>query len=127
MSGSAVGVQAKIRALVPQAIYTHCYNHKLNLIVVDSVKNIPLVGEFFTVLQQLYVFVSGSAIHPVFLDMQTSNAKLELKSLSETRWSCQHASCLAVQQTLPAILQLWSTSLWLITAVQSDPCRRLLF
>ena len=27
MSESAAGVQAKIRALVPQAIYTHCYNH----------------------------------------------------------------------------------------------------
>ena len=27
MSGSAAGVQTKIRALVPQAIYTHCYNH----------------------------------------------------------------------------------------------------
>ena len=85
MSGSAAGVQAKIRALVPQAIYTHCYNHELNLIVVDYVKNIPLVGEFFAVLQQLCVFVSGSAIHPVILDMQTSNAKLKLKSLSETR------------------------------------------
>ena len=89
---------------MPQAIYTHCYNHQLNLIVVDSVKNIPLVAEFFAILQQLYVFVSGSAIHPVFLEMQTSNVKLELKRSSETRWSCQHASCLAVQKTLPAIL-----------------------
>lgn len=104
MSGCAAGVQAKIRELVPQAIYTHCYNHQLNLIVVDSVKNIPLVAEFFAILQQLYVYISGSAIHPVFLDMQTSNVKLELKRLSETRWSCQHASCLAVQKTLPAIL-----------------------
>ena len=62
------------------------------------------MAEFFAILQQLYVFVSGSAIHPVFLEMQTSNVKLELKRLSETRWSCQHASCLAVQKTLPAIL-----------------------
>ena len=36
--------------------------------------------------------------------MQTSNVKFELKRLSETRRSCQHASCSAVQQTLPAML-----------------------
>ena len=72
MSGSVAGhadVQAKIRALVHQAIYTQCYNHQLNLIVVHSVKNNPLVAKVFEIIQQLYVFVSGSAIHPVFLDM----------------------------------------------------------
>jgi len=104
MSGCVAGVQAKIRAVVSQAIYTHCYNHQLNLIVVDCVKNIPLVAEFFVILQQLYVFISGSAVHPVFLNMQSGNLKLELKRLSDTRWSCQHASCLAVLQCLPAVL-----------------------
>ena len=44
MSGSVAGVQAKIRALVPQEIYTHCYNHQLNLILMNSVKNIPFSG-----------------------------------------------------------------------------------
>ena len=108
MSGCAAGVQAKVRALVPQAIYTHCYNHQLNLILVDCVHNIPFVAEFFALLQQLYVFISGSAVHPIFLNMQSAvmdvNTKLELKRLSDTRWCCQHASCFAVLQTFPAIL-----------------------
>ena len=55
VSESPAGVQAKIRALIPQAIYIHCYNDQLNLIVVDSVKNIPLVAEFFELIQQLCV------------------------------------------------------------------------
>ena len=55
MRGSPAGVQAKIRALVPQAIYTHCYEYQLNLIVVDSVKNITLVAEFLELIQQLCV------------------------------------------------------------------------
>ena len=36
--------------------------------------------------------------------MQSGNLKLELKRLSDARWSCQHASCLALLQCLPAVL-----------------------
>ncbi|XP_034547876.1 zinc finger MYM-type protein 1-like [Notolabrus celidotus] len=35
MSGCNNGVQEKLRKEVPQAIYIHCYGHKLNLVLVD--------------------------------------------------------------------------------------------
>lgn len=107
MSGANAGVQAKFRELVPQAIYTHCFAHRLNLALVDSLKNVDLASEFFAVLQKLYVYLSGSFTHQVFLQAQKDHMKdkrpVELKRLSDTRWACQHAACVAISEALPAI------------------------
>jgi len=54
MSGKVNGVQTIFQRQVPQAIYTHCYNHRLNFVVVDICKNIPEVKMFFILLQQIY-------------------------------------------------------------------------
>ena len=45
MSGRLSGVQARIRKLCPQAIYMHCFAHRLDLVLVDCSKNV----EFFSV------------------------------------------------------------------------------
>ncbi|XP_060855121.1 zinc finger MYM-type protein 1-like [Metopolophium dirhodum] len=42
MSGHLNGVQSKIKDFYPCAIYTHCMAHQLNLIVVDTCKNIKV-------------------------------------------------------------------------------------
>ncbi|XP_071844931.1 zinc finger MYM-type protein 1-like [Apostichopus japonicus] len=108
MSGANAGVQAKFREVVPQAIYTHCFAHRLNLTLVDSLKSVNLCSEFFAILQKLYVFLSGSFTHQVFLQAQKEYLKdkhpVELKRLSDTRWACQHAACVAVSEALPAVI-----------------------
>lgn len=47
MSGSLSGVQTRFRQLVPQAIYIHCFAHRLNLALVDCVTGMQGVAEFF--------------------------------------------------------------------------------
>lgn len=42
MSGCLGGVQSKIKQIYPNAIYTHCMAHRLNLVVVDMCKNIKV-------------------------------------------------------------------------------------
>ena len=54
------GVQQRIRDLVPQACYIHCYAHCLNLVLVDCAKSIVHASEFFSLLQSLYIFISSS-------------------------------------------------------------------
>lgn len=66
MSGHQNGVQAIFQKEVPKALYTHCYNHRLNLVIVDVCKNIPEIEQFITLLQQLYNFVSRSTVHMIF-------------------------------------------------------------
>jgi len=42
MSGKRNGVPAKLQTQHPQAIYTHCMAHRVNLVVVDMCKNIEV-------------------------------------------------------------------------------------
>jgi len=69
MRGHIHGVQALFRKEVPQALYTHCANHRLNLVLVNVTKNIEKVEEFFNFLQELYVFMSSSIVHNKFIDL----------------------------------------------------------
>lgn len=107
MSGKYTGVQELFKQEVPHAVYVHCYAHRLNLVLVDCVHNIEPVARCFEVVQQLYNFFSGSVVHDIFLQKQRakSGRLFELKKLSDTRWSCQHAALTAIINTLPVILE----------------------
>ena len=58
MSGCNAGVQAVIQAQFPQAVYVHCYAHRLNLVLVDVVKRLPVASNFFALMEAVYVFLS---------------------------------------------------------------------
>ena len=53
-----------------QYIYIHCYAHTLNLVLVDCAKVVQSVREFFCLLEQLYVFVSTTKAHVIFMAKQ---------------------------------------------------------
>ena len=108
MSGSCTGVQQRIRELAPCAIYTHCCAHRLNLVLVDCSKSLPIVGDFLALLESLYVFMSTSKAHEIFLEKQKhlrpGKQIIELKRLIETRWACRHQSIVAICHTFGPIL-----------------------
>ena len=93
MSGHCSGVQQRVRQVAPHAIYVHCHAHVLNLVLVDCVKNNSFASEFFALLQSLYVLLSTSKAHVVFIDKQKElypgKPTKELKRLSDTRWACR--------------------------------------
>ncbi|XP_011406062.1 PREDICTED: zinc finger MYM-type protein 1-like [Amphimedon queenslandica] len=107
MSGSTAGVQTCIREIVPHAIYIHCSAHVLNLVLVDCVQSISQASEFFFLLQSLYVFMSASKAHSLFIEKQSElhpdKQSKELR-LSDTRWACRYASLDAICSTFDAIL-----------------------
>jgi len=76
MSGCNKGVQKLFQDEVPQAIYTHCYNHRLNLVLVDVCGVVPEIENFFCVLQMLYKFMSRSSVHPDFISLQKDVLKM---------------------------------------------------
>ena len=109
MSGVNRGVQELVRKeLAPQALYIHCYNHRLNLVIVDSVKSVQLADSFFSLLQEIYKFMSSHTAHEIYLAIQKklwpAKQLRYLKSLSDTRWSCQYASCKVLLDTFPAVI-----------------------
>ncbi|XP_060873504.1 uncharacterized protein LOC132947264 [Metopolophium dirhodum] len=87
MRGSINGVQALFKNKVPHAVYIHCHNHRLNLVLVDVAKN---VDEFIELQKQILKIPKP----------------IELKRLCLTRWSSQIHTCRAVKATLEVILLL---------------------
>lgn len=56
MSGSVGGVQACFREQHSEAVYVHCYAHKLNLVLCYTCKAIPEATTFFDLLENIYTF-----------------------------------------------------------------------
>lgn len=109
MSGKNSGVQARVREVAKQAFYVHCNAHCLNLVLVDTVKAIPEVEYFFSLVQKLYTFMSGSYVHTKWLKKQKEmydGAPRELQRLSDTRWACQQKACKTILDRLPAIVSV---------------------
>ena len=60
MRGAISGLQAKVKALQPKAVYSHCYAHCVNLIIVEATSSNQYARNFFGVLQNLYCFLEAS-------------------------------------------------------------------
>ena len=93
MSGKCSGVQQRIKEVVPQAIYVHCLANRLNLVIVQAVKSVVPVADFFATLQLCYNFLSGSNVHSQWVAFQKnkhpSEKPVEFKTMSDTRWASQ--------------------------------------
>ena len=108
MSGHCTGVQQRVKQIAPQALYVHCYAHCLNLVLVDTTKTVPQASEFFALMETLYVFISTSKAHTVYIQQQNllhpDKPKHQLQKLSDTCWTCRFAAVEAVCSTFDAIL-----------------------
>lgn len=109
MSGKHSGVAARVKTEAKHAFYIHCNAHCLNLVLVDSVKSVPEAECFFSLLQKLYVYMSGSYVHQKWLSVQKDmyqGAPRELQRLSDTRWACRYQACRNLMDRLPAVLRV---------------------
>lgn len=105
MSGQCSGVQKRIRELAPHAMYVHCYAHTLNLVLVDSVKMVPYATEVLALLESLYVFISTTKAHAIFVQKQSEmHSDKQLQKLTDTRWACRYAVVNALCHTCDCIL-----------------------
>ncbi|XP_061925575.1 zinc finger MYM-type protein 1-like isoform X1 [Entelurus aequoreus] len=84
MASELNGVQAKIKERVPEAMFTHCYAHKLNLVLLHSAKCMPECRTFFKTAEGLASFFSKSTKRTHLLD---DVVKRRLPRAAPTRWS----------------------------------------
>ncbi|XP_066955205.1 uncharacterized protein [Macrobrachium rosenbergii] len=110
MSGGISGVQKRIRDKAPFAYYIHCYGHRLNLMLINVAKYVPQAAEFFSLLEELYIFASNSVVHEKFIliqrEMLPEEQVRELQHLSDTRWWCRATSCENALLRLECIMRL---------------------
>ena len=84
MASELNGVQAKIKEKVPEAIFTHCYAQKLNLVLAQSAKCIPECRTFFKTAEGLSAFFGKSSKRTHHLD---ETVKRRIPRAAATRWS----------------------------------------
>lgn len=84
MKGKHVGVQKRILDLNPRAFYVPCGSHSLNLVVNDAALSCIAAVNFFSLIQEIYNFFSGSTHKWSILTKHVTN--LTVKPLSDTRW-----------------------------------------
>ena len=60
MSGKYRGVQSRVKELYPLAVYTHCCNHVLNLVISTS-SLLPVIRNTMATISDICVFLSRSA------------------------------------------------------------------
>lgn len=90
MSGCFTGVHTRIQSIVPQAIYIHCYAHRLNLCLVHTLNSVSAISKFFQTVQGIYKFIMNSQNrYELYVEVQKQKKKLEiinLERLVETLW-----------------------------------------
>ena len=78
------------------------------MVLVDCSKNVAHAAKFFALLESLYVFISSTKAHVLFLQKQTelypTQPKRELKRLSDTRWVCRYAAVDTMCRTFNALI-----------------------
>ena len=89
MSGKISGVQQRIRQKILQALYVHCFAHRLNLVIVETVKSVVPVADFFAILQICYNFLSESSVYDQWVKWQEKmypkEAPVGFEGMSDTR------------------------------------------
>ncbi|XP_077292326.1 zinc finger MYM-type protein 1-like [Arctopsyche grandis] len=103
MSGAYNGLQKKITELEPNAHYVHCAAHNLNLVIKDTVSDVPKASYFFDVVEQIYKFFAVSINRwKVFKENSPS---VTLKRLNPTRWSSRLDSINALRYSYTDVLK----------------------
>jgi hypothetical protein len=108
MSGDISGLQARVSEIAPNALFTHCCAHNLNLILIDAVSSNVQTQLFFGTLESLYTFFSSSLPRLSILKEEQCKCiesfALTLKRLCATRWASRKSAVDAVLQNLPALI-----------------------
>lgn len=84
MAGSLNGLQAKIKNDAPNALFTHCQAHRLNLVLQNGSKSIKNSRIYFATLTSLPTFFNQSAKRMFVLDTVTGK---RIPKGCDTRWT----------------------------------------
>jgi len=107
MSGKYRGVQARVKELYPLAMYTHCCNHVLNVVISTS-SQLPVIRNAMATISDICVFLSRSAQRvSIFQDnvereVSGSASRQKLKPICATCWVERHDSIIIFVTLLPA-------------------------
>ncbi|KAK5646182.1 hypothetical protein RI129_004646 [Pyrocoelia pectoralis] len=101
--GHISGLQQRLCARNPRAVFVNCDNHCLNLAGVGSAKQDPLIVTFFGTVESIYSFFSRSTIR---WEQLKSSVPITVKRESDTRWSARAEAVEAITKGLNELVAL---------------------
>lgn len=80
MNGYKSGVAKRLQIILNKIIpYIHCFNHRLRLVIIETIKQVAAVKEFFEIIQMIYTAFKKPKIKKLY-------DGTAVKRLIETRW-----------------------------------------
>ena len=116
MSGSKSGVVIRICAAEPRAVFTHCYEHSLNLACGDAIKHCKLMQDALDTSYEIIKLIKKSpACEATFkklkAKMETDSPSAEIHVLCPTRWTVRAASLKSILDNFDVLSKVWENSL----------------
>ncbi|KAK9977154.1 hypothetical protein ABG768_018975 [Culter alburnus] len=102
MASDLNGLQAKVKAIAPSAMFVHCYAHRLNLVLSQGAKCLPECRIFFASLSGFGTFFSKSTKRTSFLE---SAGCSRLPRNAPTRWNFTSRIVSTVANNYDGLLQ----------------------
>ncbi len=102
MASALNGLQAKVKAIAPSAMFVHCYAHRLNLVLSQGAKCLPECRIFFASLSGFAAFFSKSTKRTSFLE---SAGCSRLPRNAPTRWNFTSRIVSTVANNYDGLLQ----------------------
>lgn len=105
MAGKYSGVQARLTAENPQALFCPCCAHSLNLVGVHCAESCSEAIRYFAMLQEVYNFFTGSTSRYEILQQRMDEIDSQTytpKSLSGTRWAARAECTKSMEAGQPA-------------------------
>ena len=68
MSGHISGVQARLASMQPKAIFVHCFNHSLDLALVEEAKQVPMIADVMNVVRDVSTSLNTAKRKNMFRD-----------------------------------------------------------
>ena len=105
------GVAARITALEPRAVFTHCYGHALNLSVGDTIKQSSAMRECLEICFEVVKLIKVSPKQEAMLrelKEEIGSDAPSVRTLCPTRWTIRAESLASI---IANIQQLWEAAL----------------
>ena len=96
------GLQAKVKAIAPSAMFVHCYAHRLNVVLSQGAKCLPECRMFFASLSGFATFFSKSTKRTSFLESAGCSS---LPRNASTRWNFTSRTVSTVANNYDSLLQ----------------------
>lgn len=104
MSGEVNGLQAKVKSIAPQAIFTHCYAHAFNLVLSGACYSIQQVKIFFASLSGFSAYFSKSIKRTQVLEQICGH---RIPTNVATRWNFTSRAVLTVKNNKDKLLEVF--------------------